>query len=165
MKYSFVVVILIGLFSATVFGQADQDQKAATENTSKTIQKKAQDPQKDSAQSEDKGFGPVKELKLGPIDPKLAAEGKRVFNSTCTSCHSMNNKVVGPPLGDVVNQRTPEFIMNMIINTSEMEQKDENVKKMISQYHIPMPSLGISEEQARAILEYLREYASQEKTK
>ena len=53
--------------------------------------------------------------------------------------------------------------MNMILNPREMEQKDPVAKKLLSEYNIPMPELGLSEDQARTILEYLRTTANPNK--
>ena len=40
-----------------------------------------------SAQSTDKGIGPVQELKLGPVDKALADKGKAIFDDKCAMCH------------------------------------------------------------------------------
>lgn len=104
----------------------------------------------------DKGIGPVKDVKLGPMDPKLVSEGHNLYNSKCMICHSLDTKKIGPQLGDITKKRTPEFIMNLLLNTVNMEREDPIMKDLISQYHIPMTPPGISEQQARAILEYLR---------
>lgn len=119
----------------------------------------------DSAHSMDKGIGPVKSVKLGPIDNALAAKGKALFDEKCAMCHLLKEKKIGPPLQDVTLRQTPEFIMNLIINPPEMEQKDEIVKNLLSEYHVPMPNLSLSQEQAREILEYLRSVAPQTEKK
>jgi cytochrome c len=106
--------------------------------------------------SADKGIGPIKDVKLGSIDPKLVSEGHNLYNSKCMICHSLDTKKIGPPLGDITKKRTPEFIMNLLLNTGNMEREDPIMKDLISQYHIPMTPPGISQQQARAILEYLR---------
>jgi cytochrome c len=108
----------------------------------------------------DTGIGPIKEVKLGPIDQKLAEQGKSLFETKCTMCHSLDEKKIGPALRDVTKQRTPEFIMNLLVNTSEMEQKDETMKKLISEYAVPMTNLHLSKKEAHALLEYLRSVAS-----
>jgi hypothetical protein len=64
--------------------------------------------------------------------------------------------MVGPPLGKVAKERSPEFIMNLLLNTAEMAQKDSIIKKLITDYNVTMPQPNINEQQARAILEYLR---------
>lgn len=108
------------------------------------------------AASSDKGIGPIKELKLGPVDDKLAARGKGLFDSRCAACHGLDKAIAGPALGNVLKARTPEYVMNMILNTAEMEAKDSTVKKLASQFGMPMPAPGLSQDEARAIVEYLR---------
>ena len=68
-----------------------------------------------SPQSKDQGIGPIKDMKLGPVNDKIALEGKNIFNTKCTICHEMNQKKIGPPLKDITKQRTPEFIMNLLL--------------------------------------------------
>lgn len=110
----------------------------------------------DPTPSQDKGIGPVKNVELGPLDQKLVSEGKATFEATCASCHSLDKRTVGPPLGKIAKEQTPEFIMNFLLNTTEMAQKDPIIKKLVAEYGTIMPQPSINEKQARAILEYLR---------
>jgi cytochrome c2 len=109
-----------------------------------------------SVQDEDKGIGPIEDLKLGPIDHNLAQEGASIFQSKCSTCHSLDSRKVGPPLGNVLDGNTPEFIMNFILNTTEMIEKNDKIKKLVQKYGMKMPDLGLKKDQARAVLEYLR---------
>ncbi|MFN3813644.1 MAG: c-type cytochrome [Aquificaceae bacterium] len=104
----------------------------------------------------DKGIGPITEVKLGPIDQALVKKGKEIFNSKCASCHKFEEKYVGPPLKGVTHRRKPEWIMNMILNPSEMIQKDPMAKELLAEYPTTMPFQNVSQEDARALLEYLR---------
>ncbi len=104
----------------------------------------------------DKGIGPITEVKLGPIDQNLVKKGKEIFDSKCASCHKLEEKYVGPPLKGVTKRRKPEWIMNMILNPSEMEQKDPVAKQLLSEYLTQMTFQNVSQDDARAILEYLR---------
>jgi len=104
----------------------------------------------------DKGVGPITEIKLGPIDHSLVKRGKEIFDSKCASCHKLEERYVGPPLKDVTKKRKPEWIMNMILNPAEMVQKDPIAKQLLAEYLTPMPFQDVSQEDARAILEYLR---------
>ncbi len=106
--------------------------------------------------SEDKGIGPIQNLKLGPVDKTLAAQGQGIFETRCSTCHSLDVRKMGPPLGSVLKENTPEFIMNFLLNTAEMEEKNPKILKLIQEYGAPMPVLGLSQEEARAVLEYLR---------
>jgi len=104
----------------------------------------------------DKGIGPITEVKLGPIDQNLVKKGKEIFDSKCASCHKLEERYVGPPLKGVTKRRKPEWIMNMILNPTEMEQKDPIAKQLLAEYLTQMTFQNVSQEDARAILEYLR---------
>jgi mono/diheme cytochrome c family protein len=105
---------------------------------------------------QDKGIGPVKSVELGPVDEKMAAEGEEIFKSKCAACHKMDKRRVGPPLRGVTARRTPEWIMNFIVNPAEMLEKNALAKELLAEYSTPMADQNISEAEARAILEYLR---------
>lgn len=109
-----------------------------------------------AAQPADKGIGPIKALALAPVDAKLAEQGKGLFNGKCAACHGLDNDLAGPALGSVLKDRTSEFVMNMLLNTAEMVEKNETIKKLAAKYEMAMPPPGLTQEQARAILEYLR---------
>ncbi|MFQ5538138.1 MAG: c-type cytochrome [Gemmatimonadota bacterium] len=104
----------------------------------------------------EQGIGPVRDLELGPLDPELAAEGEAAFNTKCSACHKLDERYVGPPLGDVLQRRRPEFVMNMMLNASEMVQRHPVVKELLAQYYTPMTVQVTDQDEARAILEYLR---------
>lgn len=162
MKRLLIAVLFLGLLTL-LHGQEQKDQKSK-----KVVAKAKEQVQPDSAEAsklsphptgKDRGVGPITELNLGPIDPKLAAEGQSLFDSKCVACHSLDQRKIGPALGTISDQRTPAFIMNMLLATQKMEQKDPEVEQLVSKYHIQMPDVGVTQQQARAILEYLRQSA------
>lgn len=103
------------------------------------------------------GIGPVEEaMELASIQEDMAERGEELFTTNCSSCHKMDQRYVGPPLRDVVDKRSPEYVMNMILNPDEMVKKHPAAKKMLAEYMTPMPYQNVSREEARAILEYLR---------
>jgi cytochrome c len=105
----------------------------------------------------DKGIGPVTQVTLGPINQEWVAEGKQLYNEKCTVCHNVDQRLVGPPSRGVIKQRTPEWIMNMILNPDGMIKEDPAAKKLLSEYNnVPMTNQGLTEEQARKVLEYFR---------
>ncbi len=109
-----------------------------------------------SAEELELGIGPIRDLDLAAVDPALATRGAEVFSVKCSACHKLEERYVGPPLGDVTERRTPEFIMNMILNPEEMVARHPEVKAMLAQYYTPMPDQQLTEQDARAVLEYLR---------
>lgn len=104
----------------------------------------------------EQGIGPIRDMELGPIDAELAAEGEDAFTMKCSACHKLEERYVAPPLGDVLERRRPEFVMNMILNANEMVQRHPVVKELLAEYFTPMVVQVTEESEARAILEYLR---------
>ncbi len=90
------------------------------------------------------------------IDAAMAARGEGIFTTKCAACHKLGERYVGPPLGEVLARRTPAFVMNMILNPEEMIQKHPEVRALLAQYANAMPNQNVNEDEARAILEYLR---------
>lgn len=108
-------------------------------------------------QKNDKGVGPIKNVTLGPINTKLADQGKSIFTNTCAICHELDQQKVGPPLRNIAKDRDPEFIMNLLLNTTTMQKTDPYIKALIVKYNnIIMIDPGFNQAQARSVLEYLR---------
>ncbi len=105
-----------------------------------------------------KGVGPVTSVELAPeIDQALATNGKEVYDQMCLACHRIDKKFIGPPPNGVLERRTPEWVMNMILNPQEMVQQDPLAKDLLQEFNgSPMSNQGLTEDQARAILEYFR---------
>jgi mono/diheme cytochrome c family protein len=112
-----------------------------------------------SAEQLEKGIGPITQVQLAEdVDDALARTGEQVFQAKCSACHKLNERYIGPPLFDVTSRRAPEYIMNMILNPTEMLQKHPTAKELLAQYNFtPMADQNLTEAEARAILEYLRE--------
>jgi cytochrome c len=103
-------------------------------------------------------YGKIKEVKLAAtIDPALVQKGGKIFNVICTACHRLDTRYVGPALGKVTERRTPEYIMNMILDTETMLEKDDTVKCLLQQYLTKMPNTNVNEQDARTVLEFLRD--------
>lgn len=105
-----------------------------------------------------KGIGPISSLELPEnIDQDLANEGEAIFKKMCTACHRPNKKFIGPASKGITSKRTPEWIMNMMLNPEEMLRKDPLAKELLVEFnYTPMIKQDISEADARAILEYYR---------
>lgn len=104
------------------------------------------------------GIGPVTEpIELGEIDSEQATKGQNIFEMKCEMCHNMEGRMVGPALGDVLERRSAEFVMNMILNPSGMTKEHPEGQKMLQEYMTAMPFQNVKEDEARAIVEFLRE--------
>jgi cytochrome c551/c552 len=104
----------------------------------------------------DKGIGPIKKVTLGPIDDAMAAKGKEIFELKCTACHKVEKRFIGPSPRGIVDRRTPEWIMNMILNPDVMVKENANARQLLMEYSAPMANQNLTEEEARAVLEYFR---------
>ena len=105
------------------------------------------------------GIGPVKEVKLDPqINQELVAKGKAIFDVKCVTCHKFDEKLVGPPLKNITKRRKPEWIMNQILNPEQMLKENMIAKTMAmsGEYPTPMTFQNVTQDDARAILEYFR---------
>lgn len=105
------------------------------------------------------GIGPITEqINLSDgIDGELRLRGQEIFESKCEMCHNMEGRMVGPALGDVMDRRSPEFVMNMILNPQGMTKNHPVGQEMLQEYMTAMPFQNVKEEDARAIVEYLRD--------
>ena len=98
------------------------------------------------------------DIKLAPtIDASLAAKGKSMYELKCQSCHSLGeNKVVGPGWKGITARRQPEWIMNMVVHTEAMLEKDPAAQKMLEECLVRMPNQNLSQDEARGVLEFMR---------
>lgn len=104
-----------------------------------------------------KGIGPIESVVLGPLDQAMAEEGKVLFEQLCTACHKPLKKFIGPAPAGILERRSAEWVMNMIMNPEEMTQKDPIAKQLLIDHNgAPMANQNVSEEEARKILEYFR---------
>ncbi len=109
------------------------------------------------------GIGPVQHVAVSPaFDPTLVSEGEQLFTTKCSACHRLDRRYVGPALGQVTQRRTPTYVMNMILNPTEMTQKHPVAHQLLATLMTQMPNLGLTEAEARAVLEYLRKNAQPE---
>lgn len=103
-----------------------------------------------------KGIGPISSVSLDEINDEMAVEGEKIFQEKCTACHKIDKRYIGPALKGVTERRTPEWIMNMILNPEGMVAKDPIARKLLMEFSAPMANQSLTEEQARKILEYFR---------
>ncbi|WP_347374945.1 c-type cytochrome [Aequorivita sp. Q41] len=105
-----------------------------------------------------KGIGPVSSLTLPTtVDQAMAAKGMEVYKTKCMACHKPDKKFIGPAPKGILERRTPEWIMNMILNPEEMTQKDPLAKALLIEFNgSPMANQNLTEEEARQVLEYFR---------
>jgi cytochrome c len=150
MRLKFVVLACVVALAYSCGSEGKKEVKTSTPVEVKKEVVADADPMKNL------GIGPVKSITLGEIDEAMVAEGKEVFKLKCSACHKISKRVVGPALADITKRRSPEWIMNMILNPEEMVEKDPIAKKLLAEYLAPMANQSLTEKEARLILEYFR---------
>ena len=105
-----------------------------------------------------RGLGPHENVDVSKFDPAMAAAGKKIAEVKCTSCHKpTEEKLVGPGWKGVTQRQTPEWIMNFISNPDPMIDVDPELQKQLELCLVRMPNQGIADNEARELLEYMRE--------
>ncbi len=145
------VTLLFALVLFFSVSCSDTSKKKASEKAYQSLKSTPVDPM------QDKGIGPIKSLDLpATIDQPMVEKGAEIFQAKCSACHKVGKRFIGPSPNGILNKRTPEWIMNMILNPEEMVQKNEAAKKLLAEYLSPMANQNLTVDEARAILEYFR---------
>lgn len=162
LKFLTIALILVAFTLASCGGEKKKDSPSKTpikQEVKKEEPKKVEVSTKTDLMAptlDNKGIGPIKNVKLGAIDDAMVSKGKELFKANCTACHKIKKRYIGPALKGITKRRSPEWIMNMIMNSMEMLEKDPVAKALIAEYNASMAQQQIPEKDVRAILEYLR---------
>lgn len=150
-KLKFIALVLIIGVMSSCGNETPKKEKAIKTSTEEIVAEVSV-----KTATGDIGVGPITSITLGDIDDALVEKGKEVYRANCTACHKIGKRFIGPALAGVTQRRTPEWIMNMIMNPEEMVKKDPTAKALLAEYIAPMANQNITKEDARAILEFFR---------
>lgn len=153
-KFLFTLLLFLGLVVFTSCGDNTGKEPSKTDKTENT-----------SGLTDfelENGIGPVKKkLELGPIDPALVKKGQEIFDTKCAACHKLDERYVGPAQRDIIKRRTPEYIINYMLNPDENLQRHPEAKKLLAEYMTPMPNQNLTIDDAKALLDYFRKIAEE----
>lgn len=107
---------------------------------------------------DNKGVGRIKNITLSEtIDQEMVERGLALFNTNCSACHKIDKRFIGPSPKGIMSRRSPEWIMNMILDPQLMVEQDRCAKDLLVEFNgAAMANQNMTEEQARDILEYFR---------
>jgi mono/diheme cytochrome c family protein len=107
---------------------------------------------------DNKGVGKIKNLELpATIDEAMVERGAAIFKTNCTACHKIGKRFIGPSPSGIMERRSPEWIMNMILDPQLMVAEDRCAKDLLVEFNgAAMANQNMTEDQARDILEYFR---------
>ncbi len=83
--------------------------------------------------------------------------GQQIFEAQCTACHTIGRgTLVGPDLQGVTERRTESWLKVHIQSPSlHREENDPVALALVEQFRIPMPDLGLTAQQAEAVIGFL----------
>lgn len=144
-------------------GEEKKEEKTKVQLKRQPTTKKVESKSNDTKPSEtidltNKGVGPITSLDISAdVDQAMATKGKDVYDKMCTACHRIGKKFIGPAPNGILERRTPEWVMNMILDPEGMTQKDPLAKALLMEFNgSPMANQNLTEDEARAVLEYFR---------
>ncbi|XLS28956.1 c-type cytochrome [Flavobacteriaceae bacterium M23B6Z8] len=158
MKKLTVLTFLVLAFVFAGCGDKKEEKKGFEYNRTKEETTTKKEKEEVPVDLSNKGIGPIKELTFDKdIDQEMAATGEALFKQKCTQCHLINQRLIGPSMTGVYKRRSPEWVMNMMLNPDEMLKKDPIAKALLKEYNNAiMLNQNLTEEEARSLAEYLR---------
>lgn len=83
------------------------------------------------------------------------AEGAKLFRQYCVSCHTVGGgRLVGPDLKGVTERRSQDWLVRFITEPDRMRQDDPIAKANFKEFGVPMPRLGLRQQQVGSLLAY-----------
>jgi cbb3-type cytochrome oxidase cytochrome c subunit len=85
-------------------------------------------------------------------------EGRKLFEQSCTACHTIGGGVrVGPDLKGVTERRDLAWLKRFILEPDQMlKEEDATALAMLKEFGIPMPNLALTVHQVEALIAYLQ---------
>lgn len=161
-----ITAILFGLLIVGCGGKEEKKKEGFSVERSKTTTEKPVEtspttsalPASQRIDLENKGVGIITSIPLNAeIDEALAKQGEEVYNQLCLACHRVGKKFIGPAPNKIFERRSPEWVMNMILDPELMVKEDPLAKDLLVEFNgAPMANQGLTEDQARSVLEFFR---------
>ncbi|MEM8846762.1 MAG: cytochrome c [Bacteroidota bacterium] len=153
-----ILLLALGAFIVSCGGKKEEKKDGFEVTRTKSEDKKAAASEGVPVDLNNKGIGPIKEVAFAAeIDTEMAARGEAKFNAICVACHMVDQRMIGPAMKGVYERRSPEWVMNMILNPDGMLKEDPIAKALLKEYNNAiMLNQNLTEEETRDIAEYLR---------
>lgn len=107
---------------------------------------------------DEKGVGQIKDIVLdAEINQEMVTAGAALFKTNCTACHKLDKRFIGPSPVGILERRSPEWVMNMILDPKLMTEEDRCAKDLLIEFNgAAMANQNLTVAQTRSILEYFR---------
>lgn len=153
MKKAFLLsAISIALYACG--GSSTPSESSTSTSTESSASTSTENPSYDP----NRGEGKFSNMDIpASLDKEMASSGESIYGVKCSSCHKTSDeKLVGPGWKGVTTRRKPEWIMNFITNPDPMIDKDPAVQAQLEICLVRMPNQGLTDDDARHILEFMR---------
>ncbi len=91
------------------------------------------------------------------VNAAQAASGEKLFQTRgCLVCHGFGKKVTCPDLVGVSMRRTTRWMEEQILHPEIMVKEDRIAAELKTGYALPMTNQGLTPEEARAVIEFLK---------
>jgi hypothetical protein len=139
---SFGVVVLLGAVAASGCGRQGNGKQASPATAATTSGSKLDQGPRAAAR---------------PVDQELAEQGGQLFKDKgCSACHAFGTRLSGPDLVGVTRRRTAQWMENQILHPEVMVKEDPISRELMGVYALQMPNQGLTPDQARSVIEYLK---------
>jgi cytochrome c oxidase cbb3-type subunit 2 len=82
----------------------------------------------------------------------------------CGHCHTLGRgKLVGPDLAGLGSRRTRDWVRQWLLDPPDMIRKDEQARKMATEYPTPMPNLNLKAAEADVLADFLLKWTPDER--
>lgn len=158
MKTSIFIATIFSMAFFSCGGGASNNKAQSNSPVSGNESSASQVPASERITLDNKGVGPIKNVDLNPtIDQEMVERGKALFSTNCSACHKIDKRFIGPSPKGIMKRRSPEWIMNMILDPQLMVEQDRCAKDLLVEFNgAAMANQNMTEAQARDILEYFR---------
>jgi mono/diheme cytochrome c family protein len=152
-------ILVIIAISVPLFFHACSSSETDSGSTATDEQADMKSDAEESEEDFSKGIGKFKDVQLeSTLNAELSATGLEVYDLKCAACHRLEgDRLVGPSWKGVTEKREPEWILNFITNVDEMLDKDPVAMAQLEECLVRMPNQNLSDEEAFAVLEFMRE--------
>lgn len=89
-------------------------------------------------------------------DQSVEEKGQKLFQEKgCAACHSIGKgKITGPDLLGVTERRNEEWLKKWLKSPDTMVMTDPIAKELFQQYMVPMPNMGLSDQDIESLIDY-----------